>query len=137
MNEWTDKQWRDRNNTVIPDFRAAGKDTRPNLLVLTTKGARTGKPHVTPLVYLEDDGNLCVFASKGGNPKHPAWYHNLVANPDVTVELKGETFPAHAAIAAPAERDRIYALQVAKSPNFGEYQAATTRKIPVVILQRK
>jgi deazaflavin-dependent oxidoreductase (nitroreductase family) len=137
MNDWTDKQWRDRNDTVIPDFRAAGKDTRPNLLVLTTKGAKSGNPHVTPLIYLEDGGNLCVFASKGGNPKNPAWYHNLVANPDVTIELQGETFAARATIADPAERDRIYAIQAAKAPNFGDYQAATSRTIPVVILQRQ
>ena len=107
MNEWTDKQWRDRNDNVIPDFRAAGKDTRPNLLVLTTKGAKTGNPHVTPLIYLEDAGRFCVFASKGGNPKNPAWYHNLVALPDVTIELKGETFPARATVPADGERDRL------------------------------
>jgi deazaflavin-dependent oxidoreductase (nitroreductase family) len=137
MNQWTDKQWRDRNDTVIPEYRAAGNDTRPNLLVLTTKGAKTGKPHITPLIYLEDGGRLCVFASKGGNPKNPAWYHNLLANPDVTIELKGETFPAHASIAEPAERDRLYAIQAQKAPNFAEYQASTARTIPVVILERR
>lgn len=133
---WTDQQWRDRNDNVIPEFRAAGKDTRPNLLVLTTTGAKTGKPHVTPLVYLEDGGRLCVFASKGGNPRNPAWYHNLVANPSVTVELKGETFPARATIAGSEERDRLYALQSQRAPNFAEYQSKTDRPIPVVILER-
>jgi deazaflavin-dependent oxidoreductase (nitroreductase family) len=133
---WSDQQWRDRNDGVIPDFRAAGENTRPNLLILTTKGAKSGKPHVTPLIYLEDNGRLCVFASKGGNPKNPAWYHNLLANPNVQVELKGETFNARASIADPAERDRIYATQGAVAPNFLEYQSHTTRQIPVVILDR-
>ena len=115
---------------------SAGENTRPNLLILTTKGPKSGKPHVTPLVYLEDNGRLCVFASKGGNPKNPAWYHNLLPNPDGQIELKGETFNARATIADPAERDRIYATQGAKAPNFLEYQSQTNRTIPVVILER-
>lgn len=132
---WSDQQWRERNDRIIPEFHEAGGQ-RPNTLILTTTGRKSGQPHVTPLIYLGDGDRYVVFASKGGNPKNPAWYHNLVTNPAVTVEVEGESFPAVATIADAAERDRLYATQVERMPNFGEYQSHTQRTIPVVILQR-
>jgi deazaflavin-dependent oxidoreductase (nitroreductase family) len=135
MSEWTAKQWRDRNDVVIPEFRARGGQ-RPNTLILTTKGAKTGREHTTPLVFLKDGDRYAVFASKGGSRRHPAWYHNLVANPDVKVEAEGERFEAKAIVAEPAERDRLYAIQSERMPNFAEYQAKTERRIPVIILER-
>ena len=135
LDEWTAKDWQDRNDTVISDFRNNGGQ-RPNTLILTTTGAKSGQPHVTPLVFLKDGDRYVVFASKGGNPRHPAWYHNLVANLNVTVEVEGETFEARASVAEPVERDRLYAIQSERMPNFADYQLKTERKIPVVILDR-
>lgn len=139
MNEWPASQWKERNEKVIADFRAnGGNPTGANpLLLLTTNGAKSGRPHITPLMYLSEGDRFVVFASKGGNPKHPAWYHNLVANPKVAVEVSGDTFEAKAVIAEPAERDRIYALQSEIFPMFADYQAKTERTIPVVILERR
>ena len=106
------------------------------MVLLTTKGARSGKSHITPLVPLIDADGLYVFASMGGAPKHPAWYHNVVANPSVTVEQGTESFAANAEILTGKERDDIYAKQAALLPAFGQYQARTTRTIPVVRLVR-
>ncbi len=139
MNEWPASQWRERNEKVIAEFRAnGGNQASANpLLLLTTNGAKSGRPHITPLMYLSEGDRFVVFASKGGNPTHPAWYHNLVANPTVTVEVSGDTFEAEAVIAEPAERDRIYALQAEIFPMFADYQAKTEWRIPVVILERQ
>ena len=139
MNEWPASQWQERNETVIAEFRAAG-GTRPGgnpLLLLTTTGAKSGQPHVTPLMYLAEGDRFVVFASKGGSPAHPAWYHNLIANPKVTVEVEGDKFEAEAIVAEAEDRDRIYALQCEIFPMFADYQAKTERKIPVVILERE
>jgi deazaflavin-dependent oxidoreductase (nitroreductase family) len=131
----------ERNRAVIEDFRAHGGkaggvwEGRP-LVLLTTTGAKTGRQHTTPLMSRSEDGRLFVFASMGGAPKSPAWYHNLVANPNVTVEVGSERFKARAVVLEGAERDRIYAAQAATFPQFGEYQTRTTRKIPVVALER-
>src|SRR5204862_7843986 len=136
MNEWSE-----RNQRVIAEFRASrGTPSGPAggrpLLLLTTTGARTGQRHTTPLVYLDDGERLLVFASKGGAPAHPDWYDNLVANPRVTVEVGQETYEAEASVLSGAERDRLFARQVAVMPNFGEYQQKTRRTIPVVALTR-
>ena len=126
-----------RNQAVIDELRAnGGKDPERTLLILTTTGARSGKPFTTPLAYQRDGDRLLVFASKAGDPKHPDWYHNLVANPEVTVEVLGETFQARATTLVGEERDRFYAKQVADSPVFGDYEKKTTRVIPVVALER-
>jgi deazaflavin-dependent oxidoreductase (nitroreductase family) len=87
-------------------------------------------------VYFGEGDTLYVFASAGGAPRHPAWYHNLVAHPDVTVEVGTETFAARATPVTGAERDRIYAAQTERSPHFGEYARNTTRTIPVVAITR-
>jgi deazaflavin-dependent oxidoreductase (nitroreductase family) len=129
------------NHQLVEEFRANdGKVTgvfaeRP-LLVLTTTGARSGQPRTIPLVYTTDEDRLVIIASKGGAPTHPAWYHNVVANPTVTVELPGETFRAKAEVAEGEERDRLYDQQAALMPAFAEYQRKTTRSIPVVVLER-
>jgi len=136
MNEWSE-----RNQRVIAEFRASrgtpgGPAGGRPLLLLTTIGARTGQRRTTPLVYLDDGERLLVFASKGGAPAHPDWYHNLVANRRVTVEVGQETYEAEASVLSGGERDRLFARQVAVMPNFGEYQQKTRRTIPVVALTR-
>jgi len=138
MSEWNVSEWNERNRKTIEEFRANGGNVagRP-LLLLTTTGAKSGRRHTTPLMYLADEDRLAVFASKGGNPKHPDWYHNLVANNTVTVEVGGETFETQAMIADPVERDRLYATQCERYPIFAEYQQKAKRRIPVVVLSRK
>lgn len=131
----------DWNNKVIAEFRAnegrvGGQFEGAPVLLLHTTGAKSGADRVSPMMYLDHDGHLYVFASKAGADSHPDWYRNLTANPDVSVELGGETFDAVAASLERAERDRIYAIQVERFPGFGEYQEKTTRVIPVVELVR-
>jgi deazaflavin-dependent oxidoreductase (nitroreductase family) len=131
----------DFNQSLIEEFRAKdGKLTgdfagRP-LLLLTTTGARSGKPRVSPLVYTTDGDRIVIIASKGGAPTNPDWYHNVVANPVVTIELPGETFQARAAVTEGAERERLFNAQATLMPGFAEYQQKTTRQIPVVALER-
>jgi deazaflavin-dependent oxidoreductase (nitroreductase family) len=129
------------NAQLIEEFRANGGkvggrfEGRP-VLLLTTTGAKSGRSFTLPLVYLDDDGRMLIFASKAGAPKHPDWYHNLVANPEVTVEVGTEKYRANAVVVTGEERDRLYAKQVAAMPTFGEYQEKTTRIIPVIALER-
>lgn len=137
----------DWNAHIIEEFRTNGGkvggqfDGAP-LLLLHTVGAKSGQPRVNPMMYLPDGDRYVVFASYAGNPKNPAWYHNLRANPDVTVELPGpgggvETFPARAVNVEGAERDALYARQAELYPGFAEYQDKTDRTIPVVALVRR
>ncbi|OAN33579.1 nitroreductase family deazaflavin-dependent oxidoreductase [Mycolicibacterium iranicum] len=129
------------NRAVIEEFRANGGtaggifEGKP-LVLLHHIGAKSGTERIAPLVYLPDDGRVYIFASKGGADTHPDWYHNLVANPDVTVEIGTETYAATARVLEGAERDEVYARQVEAEPQFGEYQAKTERVIPVVELVR-
>ena len=106
------------------------------MVLLTTTGAKSGQKRTNPLVYLADGDRLVIFASKAGAPSHPDWYHNIVANPTVTLEVGAETFDAKATIAQGAERDALFARQVEVMPGFAEYQANTTRLIPAVVLER-
>jgi deazaflavin-dependent oxidoreductase (nitroreductase family) len=102
------------------------------VLLLTTTGARTGKPSTVPLNYrVDDQGRVFVVASKGGAPRNPSWYHNLRANPSVTVELGDETYQARAVVVEGAERDRLYAM---KDPDVAQFEALTDRVFPVVVL---
>jgi deazaflavin-dependent oxidoreductase (nitroreductase family) len=135
----------DFNHSIIEEFRAndgkvGGNFDRAPMLLLTTTGAKSGRAHTTPVVYLNDPGGdanrVYVFASKGGAPINPAWYHNLTANPIVTVELAGETFEARAATAEGDERERVWTEQKSRMPGFAEYEQKTTRTIPVVALER-
>jgi deazaflavin-dependent oxidoreductase (nitroreductase family) len=129
------------NRQVIKEFRETGGkaggifEGKPLVLVHHT-GAKSGKERIAPLVPLLDDGRIFIFASKGGADTNPDWYHNLVAHPDTVAELGSETFPVKARVLTGAERDDIYAKQVALEPQFGEYQRKTTRIIPVIELQR-
>ena len=130
------------NEQLMEDFRAHGGEAtsgpfvgRP-LLILTTVGARSGEARENPLVYTRDGERYVVIASKGGAPTHPSWYHNLVANPEPTIEVGAETFQAKATVAEGDERNRLFAAQAALMPNFAEYQRKTSRQIPVVVLER-
>ena len=134
-------QVQDWNAKIIAEFRAndgevGGPFEGAPVLLLHTKGARSGLERVNPMMYLEDGGRMYVFASKAGADAHPDWYHNLVARPEVTVELGAGTFSATATPVSGAERDRVYAIQAQRYPGFAEYEAKTTRVIPVVELVR-
>ena len=133
--------YQDFNKNLISEFRENGGKTtgvfaQAPLMLLTTTGAKSGNKHTTPLVYTKDGDKVVIIASKGGAPTHPAWYHNIVANPEVTVELPGDTFTGEAKPAEGDERKRLYDVQAALMPNFAEYQANTTRQIPVIVIER-
>jgi deazaflavin-dependent oxidoreductase (nitroreductase family) len=104
------------------------------LLLLHHVGARSGTDRVNPLVYNRDGDRYVVFASKAGAPTNPDWYHNLKANPNITIEVGTDTIPVVASEASGEERDRLFAAQVRRSPQFGEYQSKTDRAIPVILL---
>jgi deazaflavin-dependent oxidoreductase (nitroreductase family) len=128
------------NTAIIEEFRAnggevGGRFAGATLLLLHHTGARTGTERVSPLAYLPAGEGYAIFASNAGAPEHPAWYRNLLANPDITVEVGTETVKVKARVAEPAERDALYAQQVKRAPNFGVYETkAAPRTIPVVVL---
>jgi deazaflavin-dependent oxidoreductase (nitroreductase family) len=131
----------DFNKNLISEFRAnGGKVTGmfagAPLLLLKTKGAKSGEERTTPLVYTRDGDRYVVIASKGGAPTNPAWFHNLVANPKAIVEVGTDKFEVHSSVVEGEERNRLYAAQAALMPNFDEYQRNTARRIPVVVLER-
>ncbi|MEZ0284156.1 MAG: nitroreductase family deazaflavin-dependent oxidoreductase [Thermoleophilia bacterium] len=125
-----------RSNQGVVDTAAGGYFKGKPVLILHTTGAKTGAERANPLMYLDEGDRRFVFASKGGAPHNPDWYYNLKANPGVTVEMGTESYPATASVITGPERDRIYAEQVAAFPQFGEYEQKTTRRIPVVALDR-
>lgn len=132
----------DWNATVIAEFRSnqgkvGGQFEGAPVLLLHTKGAKSGQERINPMMYLDYEGKRYIFASYAGAPTHPDWYHNLVANPEVTVEVGTETFAATATPVSLDERDRVYPVQAELFPNFAEYETKTTRKIPVVVLERR
>ncbi|MET8624223.1 nitroreductase/quinone reductase family protein [Kitasatospora sp. NPDC004669] len=129
------------NLNVIDEFRAnGGRVGGPfeggDLLLLTTTGARTGRPHTVPLGYIRAEGLVLVVASAAGTPEHPQWYRNLLAHPVVRVELGTEAFEAIAVPAEGTRRERLFATVVRKAPGYGDYQAHTERELPVVVLER-
>lgn len=129
------------NTAIIEEFRAnGGKVGGPfeggDLLLLTTSGARTGNPHTTPVAYVRDGDRWLVVASAAGAPQNPAWFHNLRANPSVTVEVGTTKFQATASVPDSAERDELWAKAVEAMPGFADYQKQTDRVIPVVVLTR-
>jgi deazaflavin-dependent oxidoreductase (nitroreductase family) len=135
------RDWHAFNEGVVEQFRdnggvAPGRWAEQPLLLLTTTGARSGLPRTTPLIYSRDGDRLVVIASKGGEPTHPDWYHNLVAHPEATVEVGSEAFPVRAEVAQGAERRRLFDQQAALMPFFAEYERTTAREIPVVVLTR-
>ena len=127
---------------VIEEFRSNGGvvggrfEGRP-LLILNTIGAKSGDPRSHALMYGTDVDDLFIIASKGGAPENPAWYHNLLANPDVTIELGNDRFDAVATPAEGSDRDRLMEKMVADWPFFGEYQRRVERKIPVVRIRKQ
>jgi len=132
----------DFNANIINEFRANGGkvggpfEGAPMVLISTT-GAKSGQRRTNPLVYTTDGDRVVVVASKGGAPSNPDWYYNLKANPDVTVEIGEETFEATAEEVTGDERDRLFNAQADVMPGFKEYEAKTTRRIPVFVLNRK
>jgi len=134
MNEW--------NQKIIAEFRAndgkvGGDFEKLPLLLLHHIGAKSGVERVNPLAYQAVGDSLAVFASKGGAPTNPDWFHNLVANPDASIEIGVESYAVRARVATEEERERIWNAQKEAFPNFAEYeQTAGKRRIPVVILDR-
>jgi deazaflavin-dependent oxidoreductase (nitroreductase family) len=132
----------DFNTQVIEEFRANGGkaggmfEGMPLVLVHNV-GAKSGKEYVTPLVYLADGDAVVIFASKGGAPENPGWYHNLKAEPNVSIEVGDKRLDALATEATGDERDRLYSAQEAAQPQFAEYATKTDRKIPVIVLSPK
>ena len=106
------------------------------VLLLTTQGRKTGNPTTTPLIYDLDGENPVIVASKGGAPEHPGWYLNILKNPHVNVQIKGEKFHAHPRTAEGAERERLWKQMNKMWPHYDEYQTKTDREIPVVVLER-
>jgi deazaflavin-dependent oxidoreductase (nitroreductase family) len=130
------------NRKLIEEYRAnggklSGGFDRVPMLLLTTTGRKSGKKHTTPLAYQPDGDDIYVFGSFAGGPRHPAWYHNLVADPDVTVEVGPDAYPATAVILEGDERDRVFDRQKRDVQNFADYEQKTTRTIPVIRLDRK
>jgi deazaflavin-dependent oxidoreductase (nitroreductase family) len=130
----------DFNAGVIEEFRANGGtaggmfEGKP-LLLLHNVGAKSGTSFVTPLVYLADGDNWVIFASKGGAPNNPGWYHNLKAQPAVAIEIGDDTVDVTAEEATGDERERLYSIQEEQQPQFAEYAQKTDRKIPVIVLK--
>lgn len=131
----------DFNQQIIDEFRAnhgrvGGFFEGARLILLTTTGARSGRPHTVPLGYLPDGDRVLVIGSAGGSDRHPAWYHNLVADPKATVEDGVFTYEAKATVLRGEERDAVFARAVEADAGWGEYQAKTSRVIPVVALEQ-
>ncbi|MGH7918347.1 MAG: nitroreductase family deazaflavin-dependent oxidoreductase [Candidatus Dormibacteraceae bacterium] len=127
---------------MIDQFRAnegsvvEGPFKGSSILLLTTIGSQSGRPLVSPVAYSRDGARYVVLASNLGAPAHPAWYHNLAANPVVTVEVGSERFGAMTSIVGGNERNRLFDAHAAIMPNYADYQRNTTRRIPVVVLDR-
>jgi len=131
----------DFNKTIIDEFRAnggkvSGQFEGAPLLLLTTTGAKSGLERINPIAYLEDGDRIAIIASYAGAPTSPPWYHNLLANPEVGVEIGEENYRAAAEAAAEPKRSELYQRMEAVMPVFTEYRSKTTRTIPVVILTR-
>jgi deazaflavin-dependent oxidoreductase (nitroreductase family) len=129
------------NSQIIDEFRSNGGKLGGGfagapMLLLITKGAKTGTLRTNPLAYLAQGDAIYIFGSKAGAPTNPDWYHNLTANPRVTVEIGTETYEADAVEVTGAERDRIFAAQTEVMPGFKDYEGKTTRVIPVIQLKR-
>jgi deazaflavin-dependent oxidoreductase (nitroreductase family) len=139
MPDWDPAEF---TKALIADMRAHGGRAASGpmagkpLMVLTTTGARTGEPRTSIVTYHKNGDRFAIAASMGGAPKHPAWYHNLIANPDATIEVDNETFKVRATDTSGAERDRLWDEHVAELPEFGEYPKKTDRTIPMLLLDR-
>jgi deazaflavin-dependent oxidoreductase (nitroreductase family) len=131
----------DFNRALMEDLRAnegratSGPFKGKDVLILHTKGAKSGEEREAVLGYLPDKGHYILIASKGGAPSHPSWYHNLVANPETTIEVLGKRIRVRARITAGDERVRLFAKVGATAPGYLEYQQRTSRTIPVIVLE--
>lgn len=130
----------DWNSRIIEEFRSnngkvGGPFAEMPILLLHTVGAKSGEPRIHPLAYQALDGKYAIFASYAGAPKNPAWFHNLTANPEVTVEIEDRTETVVARILGGDERDRIWEQQKKLQPGFADYEAKTDREIPVIVLE--
>ena len=131
----------DWNKKIIEEFRTNGGKVGGNfegrtLLLLHTKGAKSGEERINPVAYTTDGDKFVVIASKGGAPVNPDWYYNIVAHPHLTVEVGTETFEVNAAVTEEPERSRLYDKMVEVMPGFADYKVKTTRQIPVIVLTR-
>jgi deazaflavin-dependent oxidoreductase (nitroreductase family) len=129
------------NKNIVDEFRAndgkvAGQFANANLLLLTTTGAKSGQPRVSPLAYFRVDGKLIIIGSFAGAPVSPAWVHNLRANPQAHVEVGTDAFDVTARELPSADRDELFEIVAAAAPGFAEYQEKTSRVIPLFELQR-
>jgi len=132
-------EFNDWNRKIIDEFRAnngkvGGMFKDATLLLLHTKGAKSGKERVNPVAYVRDGETFVVIASKAGAPTNPDWYHNIVANPEFSVEVGTKTLRVHARVTEEPERTKLYNKMVEMMPGFDEYRRKTTRKIPVIAL---
>jgi len=133
----------DFNAEIIAEFRAnqgqveAPYPDPPPMLLVHTIGRRSGREHIVPMRCLPDGDSLYIFGSAHGSERHPDWYWNIVANPDIVIEMGTETIPVRATVLSGSERDEIFARQAARFPIFDEYQRKLTRTIPVVRLNRR
>lgn len=130
------------NQKIMDEFRANdGKVGGPfegmNMLLLTTTGAKSGEKITTPLVYLPDGKTMVIIASMAGAPNNPAWYHNIKANKDVTIDIGNGEFAAEATEVLGDRRDELYAAQASRYPAFADYEKKTTRRIPVISVSAK
>jgi deazaflavin-dependent oxidoreductase (nitroreductase family) len=130
---------RERNRKIIEEFRTndgkvGGRFEGKTLLLLHTKGAKSGQERINPTAYVRDGDRYVIIASKGGAPTNPSWYYNILANPLVTIEVGSETFQVLATVAEEPERTRLYNKMVEMMPGFDEYRRKTTREIPVIVL---
>lgn len=130
----------DFNTTIIEEFRAnqgkvGGNFEGAPVLLLHTVGAKSGLTRVSPMMYQKVPDGYAVFASKGGAPTNPDWYHNLLAHPQVQAEIGADTVDLVARVTEGEERDRIWTKQKADYPGFADYESKTTRQIPVIVLQ--
>ncbi len=142
LNDQNRRTINDWDRQIIEEFRAnggkvGGQFAGVPLLLLTTTGAKSGEHRISPLAYLSEGGRIYIFAGNRGAPTNPHWYHNLVAHPDVTVELGTEKFAAGSTVIESTKWDRLGRIQLQKLPGLAEVQAKITRKIPVILLERK
>ena len=134
------QNFNDWDQRIIEEFRAnRGKVGGPfagvPILLLTTTGAKSGVQRPRPLAYLSDGGHIYVFAGNRGGPTNPAWYHNLVAHPDVTVEVGSEKFTARAIVLNDADAERLGRVQLQKLPGLADTMSKITRKVPAILLE--
>jgi deazaflavin-dependent oxidoreductase (nitroreductase family) len=125
------RRYRETGGEVGHDWKGGSK-----ILLLTTKGRKSGEPRTTPLIYENAGDAYVIVASKGGAPEHPGWYANLAKTPEVELQVRDEVFPAHARVADGEERERLWKLAAQQWPDYDDYAKKTDREIPVVVLDR-